>query len=71
MNFRETAQITPPVGYNRIVIRSPTEHDILQAVRAVLPVFFLLLAGAVLLVAFAGLATWLPSQMWTRAAHTN
>ena len=61
----EMAQITPPVGFNLFVIQGLTEHNILEVARAALPFFFLLLLGVVLLVAFPGLATWLPSQMWT------
>ena len=61
----EMAQITPPVGFNLFVIQGLTDHNILEVARAALPFFFLLLLGVVLLVAFPGLATWLPSQMWT------
>ncbi len=61
----EMAQITPPVGFNLFVIQGLTDHNILEVARAALPFFFLLLLGVVLLVAFPGLATWLPSQMWS------
>jgi len=61
----EMAQITPPVGFNLFVIQGLTEHNILEVARAALPFFFLLLLGVALLVAFPGIATWLPSQMWT------
>ncbi len=60
----EMAQITPPVGFNLFVIQGLTEHNILEVARAALPFFFLLLLGVALLVAFPGIATWLPSQMW-------
>ena len=61
----EMAQITPPVGFNLFVIQGLTEHNILEVARAALPFFFLLLLGVALLVAFPGIATWLPSQMRT------
>jgi C4-dicarboxylate transporter, DctM subunit len=59
----EMAQITPPVGFNLFVMQGITGHDILYVARTALPFFLLLLLMVVLLVAFPGLATWLPEQM--------
>ncbi len=59
----EMAQITPPVGFNLFVMQGMTGHDILYVARTALPFFLLLLLMVVLLVAFPGLATWLPEQM--------
>ena len=39
----ETAQITPPVGFNLFVIQSMTNHDILYVARAAAPLFLLMI----------------------------
>lgn len=59
----EMSQITPPVGFNLFVIQGLTGLNILQVARAALPFFLLLVLAVVLLVAFPGIATWLPSLM--------
>lgn len=59
----EMAQITPPVGFNLFVLQAMTGHDILYVARTALPFFFILVLMVALLVAFPGLATWLPEQM--------
>lgn len=59
----EMSQITPPVGFNLFVLQGLTGRNILQVARAAIPYFLLLLLAVVLLVAFPGLATWLPQQM--------
>ncbi len=59
----EMSQITPPVGFNLFVLQGLTGRNILQVSKAALPFFCLLLLGVVLLVAFPGLALWLPQQM--------
>jgi TRAP-type C4-dicarboxylate transport system permease large subunit len=59
----ELAQITPPVGFNLFVIQSLTGEDLLRIARYSLPFMGVLLLMVVLLVAFPGLATWLPRTM--------
>lgn len=59
----EMAQITPPVGFNLFVMQGITGHDILYVARTALPFFLLLLLMVGILVAFPGIATWLPEQM--------
>ncbi len=59
----EMSQITPPVGFNLFVLQGLTGRHILYVARAALPFFTLLLVGVVLLVAFPGIATWLPERM--------
>ena len=59
----EMAQITPPVGFNLFVMQGITGHHILYVARTALPFFLLLVVMVGLLVAFPGLATWLPEQM--------
>jgi len=59
----ELAQITPPVGFNLFVIQSLTGEDLFRIARYSLPFMGVLLLMVVLLVAFPGLATWLPRTM--------
>ena len=59
----EMAQITPPVGFNLFVLQGLTGRDILFITRAALPFFLLLVIAVVIIVAFPGLATWLPQRM--------
>ncbi len=62
----EMSQITPPVGFNLFVLQGLTGRNILQVAHAALPFFLLLVLAVVLIVAFPGLATWLPAQMAAR-----
>lgn len=59
----EMSQITPPVGFNLFVIQGLTGLNILQVARAALPFFLLLVLAVALIVAFPGIATWLPGLM--------
>ncbi len=59
----ETAQITPPVGFNLFVLQSMTGKQITYIARVCLPYFLLMLAALVLLWFFPGVATWLPGRM--------
>jgi len=59
----EMSQITPPVGFNLFVLQSLTGKNILYVARCALPFFLLLVAAVALVIAFPGLATWLPEQM--------
>ena len=59
----EISQITPPVGFNLFVVQSLTGRNILFVARATLPFFLMMLVAIVLLVAFPGIATWLPMRM--------
>ncbi len=59
----ELSQITPPVGFNLFVLQGLTGRDILQVARAAVPFFCVLCLAIVLLVAFPGIATWLPMTM--------
>ncbi|MEQ8967316.1 MAG: TRAP transporter large permease subunit [Azospirillaceae bacterium] len=62
----EMSQITPPVGFNLFVLQGLTGKNILTIAKAALPFFCLMIVAVVLLVAFPGLATWLPQQMAAR-----
>ena len=59
----EIAQITPPVGFNLFVLQTMTGRDINYVARASVPFFFMMLAALVIIIAFPGLATWLPDAV--------
>ncbi len=63
----ETAQITPPIGFNLFVLQGMTGREIDWIARVSLPFFLLMVAMVAILVAFPELATWLPETMWERA----
>lgn len=62
----ELALITPPVGMNLFTIKAITRAPIEEIIRGVGPYVVLLMLGLVLLLAFPGIATWLPSTMMAR-----
>ena len=62
----ETAQITPPLGFNLFVIQGLTGHNIFRVAGAALPFFLLLLVGIVIITIFPEIATWLPSTLDNR-----
>ena len=59
----ETAQITPPLGFNLFVIQGLTGLNIGRVAVSAVPFFILLLVGIVLITAFPELVTWLPSTL--------
>jgi len=59
----EMSQITPPVGFNLFVLQGLTGRNILRIAWAAFPFFLLMAVGIALLVAFPGIALYLPSQM--------
>lgn len=62
----EMAQITPPVGFNLIVIQRLTGDRIGRVARAALPFFAIMVGTAMLLAIFPEIATWLPSTLSNR-----
>jgi C4-dicarboxylate transporter, DctM subunit len=58
----ELAQITPPVGFNLFVLQSMTGHNIFRIAKWSLPIM-IMLAMVFVMIAFPGIATWLPQQM--------
>jgi len=54
---------TPPVGFNLFVLQSMTGREMPFIARVCAPYFCLMVVLVVLLYAFPGLATWLPSHM--------
>jgi tripartite ATP-independent transporter DctM subunit len=61
----EMAQITPPVGFNLFVLQGMTRHDMGYIARAAFPMFLIMIVMVFILIAFPGLATWLPDYMRT------
>jgi C4-dicarboxylate transporter DctM subunit len=59
----EMAQITPPVGFNLYVLQSLTGRNLFVVAAYTLPLFLLMCLMIALLVAFPGIALWLPSTM--------
>jgi tripartite ATP-independent transporter DctM subunit len=60
----EMGQITPPVGLNLFVLQGMTGKDLLYLSWAAFPFFLMLVLATALLVAFPGIALWLPDQMF-------
>ena len=59
----ETAQITPPVGFNLFVLQSMTGKEITYLARVCGPYFGLMMLLLIVMWYFPGLATWLPGHM--------
>jgi C4-dicarboxylate transporter, DctM subunit len=59
----EMAQITPPVGFNLFVLQSMTGHNIFRIAKWSIPSFMIMLVMVFVLIAWPGLATWLPDLM--------
>lgn len=56
----ELAMITPPVGMNLFVIKGISDAPLSEVVKGAAPFVALMLFGLGVLIAFPGLATWLP-----------
>lgn len=59
----ETAQITPPLGFNLFVLQSMTGKQITYIAKVCTPYFLLMVFMLYILWLFPGLATWLPGRM--------
>jgi C4-dicarboxylate transporter DctM subunit len=59
----ELALITPPVGMNLFAIKAITRAPIGEIIMGVLPYVVLMILGLALVLAFPGLALWLPGTM--------
>jgi len=62
----ETAQVTPPIGFNLFVLQGMTKHEIGYIAKTAIPMVGLMLLMVVILVVFPELATWLPENIQTR-----
>lgn len=59
----ETAQITPPVGFNLFVLQSMTGKQITYIARVCAPYFFLMVLALIILWIFPEIVTILPARM--------
>ncbi len=59
----ETAQVTPPIGFNLFVLQGMTKHEMSYIAKTAIPMVLLMLLMVVILVIWPELATWLPSKM--------
>jgi tripartite ATP-independent transporter DctM subunit len=59
----ETAQVTPPIGFNLFVLQGMTNHEIGYIAKTAIPMVGLMLLMVVILVVFPELATWLPENI--------
>ncbi|MBT8154816.1 TRAP transporter large permease subunit [Epibacterium ulvae] len=59
----ETAQVTPPIGFNLFVLQGMTRHEISYIAKTAIPMVGLMLLMVVILVAWPELATWLPNSV--------
>jgi C4-dicarboxylate transporter DctM subunit len=59
----ETAQITPPVGFNLFVLQSMTGRQVTYIARVCAPYFLLMVLALALLWFFPSIATWLPARL--------
>ena len=62
----EMAQITPPIGFNLFVMQGMTRHQMNYIAKTALPMFALMVLMVFILIAFPGLATYLPEHMVQR-----
>ncbi len=59
----ETAQVTPPIGFNLFVLQAMTRHEISYIAKTAIPMVALMLLMVVILVVWPELATWLPDNI--------
>ncbi|MEP3048187.1 MAG: TRAP transporter large permease subunit [Roseibium sp.] len=59
----ETAQVTPPIGFNLFVLQGMTRHEISYIAKTAIPMVGLMLLMVVILVVWPELATWLPENI--------
>ncbi|MEL6206900.1 MAG: TRAP transporter large permease subunit [Pseudomonadota bacterium] len=62
----EMAQITPPIGFNLFVLQGMTKHEMNFIAKAAIPMFLIMVVMVFVLIAFPGLATWLPENIRQR-----
>lgn len=59
----EMAQITPPVGFNLLVLQGMTGKELPWITKAVFPMFLLMVLAVVVIYFLPELVTWLPGRM--------
>ena len=59
----ETAQITPPIGFNLFVLQGMTNHEMSYIAKAAIPMFLIMVLMVFVLILVPDIATWLPNNM--------
>lgn len=59
----ETAQVTPPIGFNLFVLQGMTRHEISYIAKTAVPMVALMLLMVGILAVWPELATWLPENI--------
>jgi len=59
----ETAQITPPVGFNLFVLQGLTGWQMTSIAAATFPLFVLMIVAVILIYVFPEIVTWLPAHL--------
>ncbi len=64
----QIAYITPPFGYNLFLMRamSPKEVTLIDIYRSIIPFFFLMIVGLILVIIFPEIALWLPHHYYIK-----
>jgi tripartite ATP-independent transporter DctM subunit len=62
----ELAEISPPVGFNLFVLQNLSGRSLLMVAHSALPFFLVLVLATAIIVAFPGIATWLPGYLMDR-----
>lgn len=64
----QIAYITPPFGYNLFLMRAmaPPEITLIDIYRSIVPFVLVMLVALALVIAFPGLALWLPNHVYGR-----
>jgi tripartite ATP-independent transporter DctM subunit len=59
----EIAELTPPLGFNLFVLQTMSGRDSNYVALASVPFFCMMVAALVIVIAFPGIATWLPDAV--------
>jgi tripartite ATP-independent transporter DctM subunit len=59
----EIAELTPPLGFNLFVLQTMSGRDSNYVALASVPFFCMMVAALVMVIAFPGIATWLPDAV--------
>ena len=64
----QIAYITPPFGYNLFLMRAmaPKDVTLIDIYRSIIPFFFLMILGLILVIVFPEIALWLPHKYYIK-----
>jgi tripartite ATP-independent transporter DctM subunit len=65
----QIAYITPPFGYNLFLMRAmaPKDVTLIDIYRSIIPFFFLMILGLILVIVFPEIALWLPHKYYIKS----